>query len=144
MKLKKFVPEVKGFTLIEMLASLTVAGILMGIAIPKFSQLLPGIRLSSAARQVATDLQLARMRAISQHVNQTVVFDTTTATYTFGAADTRNLSQLYPGTTITGVSAGNPTFTTTGTATAQTTITLSNQGVTKQIQVANIGRVIIP
>jgi type IV fimbrial biogenesis protein FimT len=143
MKVQKY-RGTAGFTLIEMLVSLTIAGSLIAIAIPKFSQLLPGIRLSSAARQVATDLQLARMRAIAQHVNQTVTFDTSTATYTFGASDTRNLSQLYPGTTITSVSAGNPTFTTTGTAAAQTTITLSNRGVTKQVQVATIGRVNIP
>jgi type IV fimbrial biogenesis protein FimT len=144
MKLKKFVPKVKGFTLIEILATMSVAGILIGIAVPRFYALLPGIRVASAARQVATDLQLARMRAISQHANQTVAFNTSTATYTFGTADTRNLNQLYPGTTITNVSAGNPTFTTTGTAAAQTTITLSNGGVTKQVLVTTIGRVNIP
>jgi prepilin-type N-terminal cleavage/methylation domain-containing protein len=143
MKVQKY-RGTAGFTLIEMLVSLTIAGSLIAIAIPKFSQLLPGIRLSSATRQVATDLQLARMRAIAQHANQTVAFNTSTATYTFGTADTRNLSQLYPGTTIISVSAGNPTFTTTGTAAAQTTITLSNGGVTKQVQVATIGRVNIP
>jgi type IV fimbrial biogenesis protein FimT len=144
MKLKKLFQEVTGFTLIEMLATIGIAGILVGIAVPRFYALLPGIRLASAARQVATDLQLARMRAISQHANQTVAFNTTTATYTFGTTDTRNLSQLYPGTTITSVSAGNPTFTTTGTAAAQTTITLSNGGVTKQVLVTTIGRVNIP
>lgn len=136
--------ERAGFSLIEVMVSLTIMGTLIAIALPKFSQLLPGIRLASAARQVATDLQLARMRAISQHANQTVAFDTSTATYTFGSSDTRNLNQMYPGTTITSLSSGNPTFTTTGTAATQTTITLTNNGVTKQIQVATIGRVIIP
>ncbi len=142
MKLQKY-RQTAGFTLIEVLVSLTILGSLIAIAMPKFSQLLPGIRLSSAARQVATDLQLARMRAIAQHATQTVVFTPSTATYTFGASDTRNLGLLYPGTTITNVSSGNPTFTTTGTAGA-TTITLSNRGVTKQIQVTTIGRVNIP
>lgn len=126
------------------MVTLTIMGSLIAIALPKFTRLLPGIRLSSAARQVATDLQLARMRAISQHANQTVTFNTTTATYTYGASDTRNLSLMYPGTTITNISAGNPTFTTTGTATAATIITLSNNGVTKTVQVATIGRVVIP
>ena len=82
------------------------------------------------------------MRAITQHTSQTVTFDTSTATYTFGA-DTRNLSQLYPGTTFTAPSGGNPVFTTTGTANA-TTITVSNNGQTKQVVVNAIGRVSIP
>src|SRR5437868_7111065 len=113
-----------GFSFIETMAAIVIVGILAAIAMPHFTRLLPGIRLSSAARQIATDLQLARMRAIAQHANQTVAFNTTTATYTFGA-DTRNLSQIYPGTTITNLSAGNPTFTTTGTSNT-TIITISN------------------
>jgi len=131
-----------GFSLLETLAAISVASILAAIAIPHFTKLLPGIRLSSAARQIATDLQLARMRAISQHANQTVAFNTATSTYTFGA-DTRNLSQLYPGTTFTAPSGGNPVFTTTGTGNA-TTITISNNGQTKQVVVTAIGRVSIP
>jgi type IV fimbrial biogenesis protein FimT len=131
-----------GFTIIEVLTSIVVLGILVTIAMPAFTKLLPGIRLSSAARQIATDLQLAKMRAISQHTAQTVTFTAATSTYTFGA-DTRNLSQLYPGTTFTAPSGGNPVFTTTGTANA-TTITVSNNGQTKQIVVTAIGRVNIP
>jgi prepilin-type N-terminal cleavage/methylation domain-containing protein len=132
-----------GFSFIETLTAIFILGILAAIAMPHFTKLLPGIRLSSAARQIATDLQLARMRAIAQHTNQPVTFDTSTATYTLGA-DTRNLAQLYPGTTITSVSAGNPTFNTTGTVAAATTITISNNSVTKQIQINAIGRVSIP
>ncbi len=131
-----------GFSLLETLAAISVASILAAIAIPHFTKLLPGIRLSSAARQIATDLQLARMRAITKHATQTVAINTSTATYTFGA-DTRNLSDLYPGTSIVSKSGGDPTFTTTGTATA-TTITISNNGVTKQVVVNAIGRVSIP
>jgi type IV fimbrial biogenesis protein FimT len=129
-----------GFTLIEVLTSIVIAGILIAIALPAFSKLLPSIRLSSAARQIATDLQLAKMRAISRHTSQTVTFTVSSASYTFGT-DTRSLSTLYPGTSISSVSA-NPTFTTTGTANA-VTITISNNGKTKQIAVTAIGRVTV-
>jgi prepilin-type N-terminal cleavage/methylation domain-containing protein len=145
MKLRKFAQEVTGFTLIEVLATISIAGILVGIAIPRFSALLPGIRLASAARQVATDLQLARMRAISQHANQTVTI-TSATNYTFGT-EARNLSVEYPGTTIGITSPPSSTtvsFTTLGGSTAATTITLTNKGVTKQVQVTTIGRVNIP
>lgn len=140
MKLEKHHQGTTGFTLIEMLAAIVVAGILVAIAVPRFYALLPGIRVASAARQVATDLQLARMRAIAQRTPQTVAFDTATATYTFGA-DTRNLSVLYPGTTIKSLSAGAPTFTTVGGANA-TDITLSNNGVPDRvIRVNAAGRI---
>ena len=130
-----------GFSFVETLTAIFILGVLVSIAMPHFTRLLPGLRLNSAARQIATDLQLARMRAISQHANQTVAFNTTTATYTLGT-DTRNLSTLYPGTTIT--KTGDPTFTTTGTAIAGQTITVSNNGVSKTVQVNAIGRVTIP
>jgi type II secretory pathway pseudopilin PulG len=136
---RKFIPEVKGITVIEFLVSLTVAGILMGIAVPRFYTVLPGIRLASAARQVATDLQLARMRAISQRANQTVTFVPPTGVYTFGP-DNRDLNKLYPGTTITAVVGGDPTFTTVGGANTAT-ITLSNNGVNRTVLVNAAGRV---
>jgi type IV fimbrial biogenesis protein FimT len=138
--MKRLAYRSDGVTLIEVLTSIVIAGVLMAIALPAFSKLLPGIRLSSAARQIATDLQLAKMRAISKHTTQTVTFTVSSASYTFGS-DTRSLSTLYPGTSITSVSA-NPTFTTTGTANA-VTITISNNGQTKQIAVTAIGRVAV-
>ena len=139
MKLKKFAQEVAGFTRIEMLTAIVVAGILVAIAMPRFYTLLPGIRLASAARQVATDLQLARMRAISLRTAQTVAFVPPTGVYTFGP-DNRDLNQLYPGTTITNVAGGNPTFTTVGAANA-TTVTLTNNGANRTITVNAAGRV---
>jgi prepilin-type N-terminal cleavage/methylation domain-containing protein len=131
-----------GFSFIETMTAMVILGILAVLAMPHFTRFLPAIRLNSAARQIATDLQLARMRAISQHANQTVTFDTSASTYTLGA-ETRNIGTQYPGTTITSISAGNPTFTTTGTANA-TNITVSNNSVTKTVQVNALGRVVIP
>jgi len=129
-----------GVSFVETMAAIFIVFVLAAIAMPHFTRVLPGIRLNSAARQIATDLQLARMRAISRHTNQTVTFDPDTATYAFGT-DTRNLGQLYPGTTFT--TSGNPTFTATGTANA-ITITISNNSVTKTVQVNALGRVVIP
>ena len=129
-----------GFSFVETLTAIFILGVLAAIAMPHFTRVLPGIRLNSAVRQIATDLQLARMRAIAQHTNQTVAFDTSTATYTYGSY-TRNLSTVYPGTTIT--KTGDPTFTTTGTSNA-ITITVSNNGASKTVQVNTLGRVVIP
>lgn len=125
--------------MIEMLVTISIAGILVAIAIPKFYTVLPGIRLSSAARQVATDLQLAKMTAISQRAALAVTFNPPTGVYSFGA-NIRDLNQLYPGTTVSNLTAGSPTFTTVGAANT-TTITLSNNGVSRTVLVNAAGRV---
>ena len=130
-----------GFTFIEVMTTIVIIAILAALAMPHFTQLLPGIRLASAARQIATDLQLAKMRAIAQHTSQTVTFTQSSSSYTFGA-DTRSLPTLYPGTTITNITGGNPVFSTMGTASAWT-ITISNNGKTKQVSLTTIGRVSI-
>jgi prepilin-type N-terminal cleavage/methylation domain-containing protein len=144
MKPQKYVQKIAGFTLIELVVTIGIAGILMGIAVPRFYAALPGIRLASAARQVVTDLQLARMTAISQRTNQVVAFDTATATYTFGNnfgnLNIRNLNQLYPGTTITIVTNGGPIFNSVGAANGSL-ITLSNNGVIAVVQVNTAGRI---
>ncbi|MBI4489683.1 MAG: GspH/FimT family pseudopilin [Deltaproteobacteria bacterium] len=138
MKLHKHIQSPSGFTVIELMVTIGVAAILMGIAIPSFLSWLPTIRLSSAARQIATDLQLARMRAISQNISLTVTFDAANGTYSFGT-DSRNLDDLYPGITIT-TAPTNPTFTPRGTANA-ITVTISNGSASKTVQVSAVGRV---
>lgn len=126
-----------GFTVIELLMVLVVASVLMGIAVPSFQSWLPTLRLSNAARQVATDLQLARMRAISSNASTAVTFNTGSGTYSFGA-ETRSLGELFPGITIT--SASNPTFTPRGTVNS-VTITLSNGSAQKLVCVNVVGRI---
>jgi prepilin-type N-terminal cleavage/methylation domain-containing protein len=128
----------RGFTVIEVLVVLAVASVLFGIAIPSFLAWLPGLRLSSAARQVATDLQLARMKAISENTSYTVTFDPTTVSYTF-TGQSRDIDELYPGITLA-LSGGNPTFTPRGTANT-VTITLSNGAQRKLVCVTSVGRI---
>jgi prepilin-type N-terminal cleavage/methylation domain-containing protein len=140
MTAQKHSPAIAGFTMIEVLVAISVAGILMAIAIPRFYAVLPGIRLTLATRQVATDLQLARMRAIAQRTNKTIVF-TPPNLYSFDV-DTRNLSLLFPGTTVA-VAPGDPTFTTMGSnAGATTIIRLTNNGVCRTVTVNVAGRII--
>jgi prepilin-type N-terminal cleavage/methylation domain-containing protein len=79
MKLSQyFTSQPKGLTLMELMAALGVAAILMAIAIPNFMSTLPGLRLNDAARQVATDLQQIRMKAIAQNLPYQITFSTTT------------------------------------------------------------------
>ncbi len=139
MKLRKRDLETSGFSVVEMLLTIAVGLIILAIAIPSFLSWLPGLRLSSAARQVATDLQVARMKAIAQNTAYTVTFNTST-TYTFSiGGDSRDFGQLYPGITFT--KTANPVFTARGTASTPATITLTNGGANKQVEVTSVGRV---
>ena len=76
----------QGFTIMELVVVMTLALIIMGIALPNLLSWLPTYRLSAGARQVASDLQLARMKAISQNAKFRLIFNGNVypaATYTF-------------------------------------------------------------
>lgn len=57
---------VQGFTLIEILIVLTIAGIAMALVAPNLSVGLGSIQLRSAAREIASSLRYSRGRAISR------------------------------------------------------------------------------
>lgn len=58
------VGEARGFTLMELLMTLTVAGILLGIAMPSFSSFVQSTRLTNEANTLVYDLNLARSEAV--------------------------------------------------------------------------------
>ncbi|MBI2360368.1 MAG: GspH/FimT family pseudopilin [Deltaproteobacteria bacterium] len=129
-----------GFTAMELMVTMAVSLIVLAIGTPSFLAWLPTMRLSSAARQVATDLQVARMRAISQNASSyTVTFNAGAGTYTYGS-DSRDIGQQYPGITIASVSL-NPVFTSRGTASAGAQIKLNNGSAQKYVCVKVVGRV---
>lgn len=66
-----------GFTFIEILVALGIIAILAAIALPNWSTLLPTYALNSAARQVQSELQKAKSRAVSENANYRLVFSTT-------------------------------------------------------------------
>lgn len=55
-----------GFTLIELVATLVIAGILVALAAPRFSDLVLGDRLTSQANELVLDLNIARSEAIKR------------------------------------------------------------------------------
>src|ERR1700761_9482969 len=65
-------PGVAGFTLIEMLMTIAIAAILMGIAIPSFRYVTNANRIASELNGLLGDLQLARAEAIKEGRTVTV------------------------------------------------------------------------
>jgi Tfp pilus assembly protein FimT len=61
-----------GFTLLGLLSAVVI----LGIAIPSYQSWLPKSRVNGAARELFSDLQLARMSAISENNDYVITFDT--------------------------------------------------------------------
>lgn len=57
-------PRQRGFTLLEMLLALVIAGFLMAVVVPNFGPLLGRAQLYSATRDVASGLRHARGQAL--------------------------------------------------------------------------------
>ena len=72
----------KGFTMIELVIAVAILGISASVAIPNIIGWMPMMRVNSAARDIASEMQLARMKAVSEKNNYVIAFDTTNNRYT--------------------------------------------------------------
>lgn len=71
MPTQRLVRRQRGMTLTEILVTLAIIGLLVGIGLPTYTSQMPKYRLNAATRQVLTDLWLARKLAMSEvHVVQ--------------------------------------------------------------------------
>ena len=64
--------QVKGFTLVELMVTVAVAAILVGIAIPSFRNMIVDYRLSTLATNLTDAISFARSEAIKR--NRTITF----------------------------------------------------------------------
>ena len=144
-------PSTAGFSLLGQLITLTLAGIMIAMAVPGYLKVVPKHRLNGAVRQLVGDLMWARMKAIQRN-NRYRVFFLNQHEYRVlddadndGAVDpgewtfTRDLRADYEGVVMT--YNNNPVFRPQGTASSLATITLANAASSKRVSISIAGRV---
>jgi type II secretory pathway pseudopilin PulG len=133
----------EGFTLIRLLVAIGIVGVLLGTASPNIASVTRIYGVRSAARQVYSELQNARMAAVTENRTYTFTVDGGGASYSVGptgAAVSKPLGVASQGVTISAPNA--LTFTSTGTASTTATVTITNSaGGTAGVAVSPAGRV---
>ncbi|WP_163336834.1 GspH/FimT family protein [Desulfopila sp. IMCC35008] len=71
-----------GFSLIELVVIIAIIGVIAAIAVPSLLSNLPNIRLKSAARDLYSNMQKARMGAIKENTKWAIKFDSDGKSYT--------------------------------------------------------------
>ena len=141
-KLRKIVNGyTEGFSTIELIMVIVIAGITMAIALPKFTAVTE-VDLYSAASQVKSDIRYTQELAMSKYRQTTITFGSNTNTYTITSSGPTQNKQLPPrskaifsaGSTLifTFNSSGKPITGGGG------TLTISSGGSNEQIMVSSI------
>ncbi|HUJ88804.1 MAG TPA: GspH/FimT family protein [Syntrophorhabdales bacterium] len=71
----------QGLTLLELLVVLVILGTVVTLAVPNLFRWIENYTVWKASRQLVTDLQLAKMRAVSQCLQHRVSFDAADRSY---------------------------------------------------------------
>lgn len=114
----------RGVTLIELIATVLIVGILAVVAAPRVADSVMRRRVDAAARRIASDLELARRSARTSGASRTVTFDLAARSYTFSVlADPSHPARVYAvdlGTTGYPVSLSSVSLGSSGTQKAVT------------------------
>jgi prepilin-type N-terminal cleavage/methylation domain-containing protein len=131
-----------GFTLVELMVTMAVIGIVSSVTAVNVVREIPRYRLTNAASQLAWTFRGLRMQAISQHHTVQVTFiNDHVYTIDSGTVKTVDINVAYPGVRLG--STANPTFNLTGTVTNLPTVTLTNPSGSKTLTMNILGEVTI-
>jgi prepilin-type N-terminal cleavage/methylation domain-containing protein len=129
-----------GFSLVELVVTLALVGILAAIALPNWNKLLPSYQLDSSARQVQSELHYIKMRAAAENAGFQFVYSDGAAAYTIQRASIILVTKPLP-TGIVVTNAGTISFSPRGTAGGNRVGLRNTQGTCKQVVVSPTGRV---
>jgi len=120
--------------------------ILYAVAVPRFRELQGPYASRSAAAEVASAFQAARMRAIATNSNVRLTYDSSAKTYTIarqngGSWTTEVTNQMPTGVTLS--ASGTPQFSRTGVLNGDFTVTVTAYGTTRTVNINVLGKTTI-
>src|SRR5262245_61611209 len=80
----------RGFTLVELMVVIVIAGLLLGMSIPPFLKYSRSLRERGAREQIVQDLRTARQTAVTRHSQVIVAFPTSTNAQSYTVLDDSN------------------------------------------------------
>jgi type IV fimbrial biogenesis protein FimT len=135
-----FLRQVAGFTLIELMITITVGAVLLAVGMPSFRDFVAGQRVKTAGYDLSTALLMARSEAIKRNANVTVEPKSATNwvsgwSVLFGGA-VINDQVPYTGLTITRGSTDTDTitFARTGRPTSRASFTIAGGASVRCVQ----------
>ena len=150
---KRILADIRGFSIGELMTVVSLIGIVTAVGIPSFLSFQPSMRLNGAAREVLSRLNWARANAVQNNNTSVVTFLNDHSFQIFNDANGNGLADANETTTIdlqtnysdvtfavTG-SSSTPTFNGRGTASSDTTVTISNPSGSKTVEVSPTGNV---
>jgi prepilin-type N-terminal cleavage/methylation domain-containing protein len=87
--------EGNGFSLIEVLIVMVILGITSALAAPNIGRWFEDYRLKTVARQLTSDLQFVRMKAVSEKVQYRVCFEGGNTRYRLEKGDSASASVVW-------------------------------------------------
>jgi prepilin-type N-terminal cleavage/methylation domain-containing protein len=135
----------RGFSLIELVATMTVAGILLALAVPRWARFQDGVAVRQAALEVATFYQVARHAAIRRATRVRIELQRDSLRAVFeGAADSTFLVWAGPSRRGVGLDASRAVIrlspTGLGYGAANSTIVLQRGAVAESLTTSRLGR----
>lgn len=90
--------DVRGFSLIELTVTVAILGLMVTVGFPSMQEWLERYRVRGAASEIASAIQLQRMRAVSQNTEFSIAFDVDAGTYSLfeGDPDTGTMLDTIP------------------------------------------------